>query len=331
MDAIARSRPVLTLAIPTYERSASLSRLLHCLVAQAGIDRVEVLISDNGSTDGTRTAAEAFSDDLSIRIVGFDRNQGFDKNYHNCVVLARTEYVWVMGDDDLLTPGAVARILSAIDMNHPDLIIANGGDFKHGALVPRIDYPVEELPNVIQAMNSVGWHLCWIGTTVLRRSLFEPNSIHPSDYNAFIHLPILIKSTARAQAICYINDILIQTTVNNSEYFRNPESLVRTFGKQLFETLACLGNTSPSRRIRDKTVRAFHDRLSMFDLRFFLRLRMQGQFPLSTFFRNLRYLYRLNRWFPLFITYYLVPSSLLKITASLLKRGRKSSERVSGV
>ena len=130
MDAIARSRPVLTLAIPTYERSASLSRLLHCLVAQAGIDRVEVLISDNGSTDGTRAAAAAFSDDLSIRIVGFDRNQGFDKNYHNCVVLARTEYVWVMGDDDLLTPGAVARILSAIDMNHPDLIICQRRRFQ---------------------------------------------------------------------------------------------------------------------------------------------------------------------------------------------------------
>ena len=47
-------RPLLTIAIPTYNRSAFLSELLDCLLPQLLAEpRVELLISDNASPDDT--------------------------------------------------------------------------------------------------------------------------------------------------------------------------------------------------------------------------------------------------------------------------------------
>ena len=46
-------QPLLSICIPTYNRSEQLRRALESLVGQEGFSEVEVVISDNCSTDGT--------------------------------------------------------------------------------------------------------------------------------------------------------------------------------------------------------------------------------------------------------------------------------------
>src|ERR1700712_5100335 len=79
--------PLLTIAIPTYNRAASLQRLLECLSSQDDIQLVQVLVSDNGSTDDTRNIVNEFVDrfEPKIKSVGFPSNRGFDANYLNCL------------------------------------------------------------------------------------------------------------------------------------------------------------------------------------------------------------------------------------------------------
>jgi glycosyltransferase involved in cell wall biosynthesis len=56
-------RPFLTIAISTYNRSAFLSELLSCLFDQCKSDpRLEVLVSDNASTDETSAVVAAYVD-----------------------------------------------------------------------------------------------------------------------------------------------------------------------------------------------------------------------------------------------------------------------------
>ncbi len=54
-------RPLLTIAIPTYNRSGCLAELLAMLAPQlAGETRVELVISDNASFDDTPTVIKSF-------------------------------------------------------------------------------------------------------------------------------------------------------------------------------------------------------------------------------------------------------------------------------
>jgi abequosyltransferase len=118
------SPPVLTIAVPTYNRSANLELLLRGLAPDlANEHRVELLISDNCSPDDTPALVERFvQNGLRCRYIRNEKNIGPDLNFLQCYSLAAGEYVWVFGDDDVLLPGSVATILRWIDNRSFDLV-----------------------------------------------------------------------------------------------------------------------------------------------------------------------------------------------------------------
>ena len=78
---------------------------------------VELVISDNGSADGTADAVRAFiaaNRGPSIRLISHAENVGFDRNLLEVVAAAKGKYCWLLGDDDLPRPGALARLVSEV-------------------------------------------------------------------------------------------------------------------------------------------------------------------------------------------------------------------------
>lgn len=107
--------PTLTIAIPTYQRAGYLQLLLERLFEEFALidtNRVEVLVSDNASADGTADVVGcAQSKGLPVRYVRNPENIGSDHNIAQCFNLARGRYVLIMGDDDLLVEGMLAALL----------------------------------------------------------------------------------------------------------------------------------------------------------------------------------------------------------------------------
>jgi hypothetical protein len=107
--------PTLGIYVPAYKR-AELGRLLASLAPQLS-ERVEVVISDDDPQgSGLRHVIEHLSDtparvDYSRRRM----NLGPDANILRGLEVGTAPWVWQMGDDDWALPGAVERILAAID------------------------------------------------------------------------------------------------------------------------------------------------------------------------------------------------------------------------
>ena len=107
------SAPLLSIWIPTFNRVDYLTRLLGSLYSQSieFIDSgvLEIIVSDNCSQDSTEQLCEQSFEKLEYRKqivnVGFDRN--FSLGFSECA----GEFIWTIGDDDLIQPGAVANIL----------------------------------------------------------------------------------------------------------------------------------------------------------------------------------------------------------------------------
>jgi glycosyltransferase involved in cell wall biosynthesis len=112
--------PLLSICIPTYNRAHLLRVALETLLPQVREcgDLVEVWISDNASSDNT---AEVVEGARALGPLHYSRNAsnlGFHGNTVKLTTeLARGGYVWVLGDDDLLMPGMVGRILNTIQAN----------------------------------------------------------------------------------------------------------------------------------------------------------------------------------------------------------------------
>jgi glycosyltransferase involved in cell wall biosynthesis len=113
------SRPVLSICIPTFNRAAHLSNCLHSVAtnAVAGMSDVQVCVSDNGSADATDTVIADAAKTLPIKRHRHSQNVGFARNLLSVVEMAEGEYVWVLGDDDLLVPGAVTDVLAMLRSN----------------------------------------------------------------------------------------------------------------------------------------------------------------------------------------------------------------------
>lgn len=141
--------PLITIAIPTYNRAPVLTETLRALAEHPELmrDDVELVISDNASTDATPNVIRDFSarTGKAVRYRRNDTNLGIDGNIHAASHLATGRYLLLMSDDDFLRPGALTR-LSDLVRQHPDLLFcfANGGSFS-GQYDPKA-----ALPSLIQ-------------------------------------------------------------------------------------------------------------------------------------------------------------------------------------
>lgn len=117
--------PRLSICIPTYNRLPYLRELMAGLLPQieAAHGAVELCVSDNASTDGTAAYLKTLSHP-SLRFWRNEKNVGGDRNFLVCIREAHGDYVWLVGDDDMLPEGSVARALRLLGQL-PDLVIAD--------------------------------------------------------------------------------------------------------------------------------------------------------------------------------------------------------------
>lgn len=118
------SKPLLTIAIPTYNRARFLRELLSVLFDQLIAEpRVELIVSDNASSDETpAVVCESQKRGLQIRYIRNDTNLGADGNILQCFEQARGKYVWIFGDDDVVATGTIDKILPYLVDKDYDLV-----------------------------------------------------------------------------------------------------------------------------------------------------------------------------------------------------------------
>jgi glycosyltransferase involved in cell wall biosynthesis len=122
----------------TYNRPGTLRETLESLLPQAGgLPEVEVLVSDNASTDDTGEVVREFSARYpGLRYSRNPENVGFDGNVVACIENAAGEYVYFFSDDDLAPPDLLAGLVKDLEESRPVAAYINHTPFFH-------DNPVE--------------------------------------------------------------------------------------------------------------------------------------------------------------------------------------------
>ena len=120
-----RPRPLATIAIPTYNRSASLRRALASARAQ-DYAPIEILVVDNASTDDTPAAcAEIAAADARVRCIRHPDNLGASRNFNAGLQMARGEYFMWLADDDWISANYLSACIDALEAD-PSLALAGG-------------------------------------------------------------------------------------------------------------------------------------------------------------------------------------------------------------
>lgn len=120
--------PPVTIIVPTYNRAAYLQESLASCLAQ-DYPHCELLVTDDGSTDGTRELVRGLAS-LGVRLIE-GPHTGAPDNRNRALAAVRTPYVLWTGDDDVLTHDVVRRRVAALehcphaDVIHGDIMICD--------------------------------------------------------------------------------------------------------------------------------------------------------------------------------------------------------------
>lgn len=117
--------PILSIIIPTYNRPISLRRQLAALKDHMRED-VRIGVIDNGSDEPAADAVNSvFGDDAPrVRVIRNTGNYGLSANLIKCFEFCETEWLWILGDDDVLMADGVETAVQTITV-HPDHVYFN--------------------------------------------------------------------------------------------------------------------------------------------------------------------------------------------------------------
>ncbi len=134
--------PVLSICIPTYNRAGylyfTLRSIVECEIFK-NTDDVEIVISDNASTDLTGQIVKIFTEKFPDKIV-YNRNKfniGVDENFEKVLSFARGEVLKLHNDNYMFVDGALEKIVDKIKENReakPTIFFTNGNLDKVGEI-----------------------------------------------------------------------------------------------------------------------------------------------------------------------------------------------------
>ena len=112
------NKPLLTIAIPTFNRAKYLELSIQQLKKDGGLindNTIEVLICDDCSSDNSDDVIKkAIIKGLKINHNKNQQNLGLDGNVAKCINEAKGKYIVILGDDDLFIDGAIKWLVNSL-------------------------------------------------------------------------------------------------------------------------------------------------------------------------------------------------------------------------
>ena len=231
--------PLLTFAIITYNRSRYLRKSLDCVLRQLGNnDLVEILVSDNASTDDTKDFVEEMQE--IYRNLHYQRNEmnvGAEANIH-CALRASTgEYVLVAGDDDYFADGSLLGVLGRL--------IQHRGRALFHLKRAREPHRVHTGSGIAEYIRMVGYHMTWITSTIMRRDIYARIK-EPQKYDATRIPQVYLQMEMLKQEPDFAVIAAPFMRLGSGEHTTSGFNFVEVFIKNYFDMLKTAGEIPPT-------------------------------------------------------------------------------------
>lgn len=201
------NRPLVSIGLPTYNGERFIREALDSLLAQT-YERIEIIISDNASTDRTAEICREYCERYShIRYFRNETNIGVARNFNRVFEFSSGHYFMWASDHDLWHPTLIERCVALLEQD-ANVILA----YPYTQLINFDGQPVQVMPDridtrgmtTLERYRYIIWHLgicnmvyglfrrSSLSKTGLFRNTFSPDMIllaELSFYGAFAQLP----------------------------------------------------------------------------------------------------------------------------------------------
>lgn len=157
-------KPLLSICIPTYNRAWCIEKQIIQFkqYPQDIWDKIELVISDNCSTDNTKEIVEkAMMEGFSCRYIRNKTNLGMDGNFSQCYQMAKGNYVWLLGDDDFIANGGLFKVLNFISNSKQEIGIVH--------YIPNNNFvkTIEYYNDSEKFLTDISYHMTFISGSII--------------------------------------------------------------------------------------------------------------------------------------------------------------------
>ncbi len=213
----------LSICISTVDRATLIGETLESIIAQT-TEHCEIVVLDAASTDDTERVVMKYAQRVDcLRYIRQERNNGIDRDFDRAVELARGEYCWLMPDDDLLKPGAVATVLEALSRDY-GLVIVNAEQrnvsMSDVLMDSYLDFTTDRVYGSADAdhLFEASWFLLtYTGSVVIRREIWLARNRARYYESWFIHVGVIFQERIPGNTLVIANP-LISIRVGNQSW-----------------------------------------------------------------------------------------------------------------
>jgi glycosyltransferase involved in cell wall biosynthesis len=225
--------PDVSVVVAVYNTMPYLTECLTSLVEQSiGLDRLEVIAVDDGSTDDSGAELDRFAARYPgvVRVLHQENSGGPAGPSNRALDVATGRYVFFVGSDDYLGREALERLVDGADATGSDIMLGRlvGANGRHvfQAVFARNRTDIDLLN------SSLPWHMS--NTKLFRRSLIEEHGIrYPQELRTGSDQPFTLRAVLAAKRISVLADYKFYYAVkrvdaSNITYKTTPAGFVHT-------------------------------------------------------------------------------------------------------
>lgn len=234
--------PKVSVIVIAYNVESYVSACLDSLVAQT-LDDLEVIVVNDGSTDGTQAIIDDFIARHPDTIRSFEKPNSGPADARNLgLELARGEFIGFVDGDDTVKPDMYEELLAKAEDTAADVVVCGyvtvdeetgERSYKRQGWAKNYGKSLSEQPRMLR------WVAAYVWNKLFRRSLFDETGIRFPSGKLFEDIPVMYSLLAKANRVEKVQRALYNYTRNRKgaiTHSYSPKNL------QMFESLAILND-----------------------------------------------------------------------------------------
>jgi glycosyltransferase involved in cell wall biosynthesis len=196
---------LVSIAMATYNGEKHLVEQLNSLLQQ-DYPLVEIIISDDGSTDSTLSIIETLqSTHTNITCIKNERGKGIKKNFENALRHCNGAYIALCDQDDIWMPEKIKNLVKVIGNHslvyHNSLFVNEKGESLHKTMSHKMNCYTGSNPEVFLLHNCISGHAAMFHRDLLSVALPFPEARYHDWWLAFV--------AASRNGVLYLPEVLV--------------------------------------------------------------------------------------------------------------------------
>ena len=249
--------PLFSIIIPTYNTKKYITQCVESFAKQ-NFDDYEIIICDDGSTDGTIELLKKLKNSYKNVIIEFNEHIGAGAARNEGIKLAKGKYIFFCDSDDFVSDDFFVVLCNEIKNNEPDILFFNYNEIINENINDTVVKKNIGDKYDFFYTNSCIWSSIYKKTLLIENEIYFPSNIYHQDDAIFFKLiekanevksinnvlynyrKFRAGSSMNSKSEKYYNDILVVAKMNFEYFYLNGsnvgfEHIVDAYVGKLFD------------------------------------------------------------------------------------------------